>query len=563
VTRAHFVIGLGALALAACGGDFAVADYTAVDAGGTPACTVATDCGAGEECQFGVCVPESSEQVVVSLDIRPPEFRTDLVRQQITGLPVRLGTEIPDFELARPIVVNGSIAYDDGSGVPVQATVRFRGVSGIPGEAYSANTRTDTGGSDFVIELPPGLYDVTVIDDRQDVGRIIRRGVTISPEAQRARPCDDRICQAESFVVPAPQSYVRVQGQLSRRAPSLVPVEGARISAVSADGRFESTDDVTDAGGVFDLLVPPGLDAIEFRMRADDGFLLPTLVFPAVAPPAEEGAPIDLVIGPWDGVIELGGVIGGATELVETPILLAARVERVVTAGVLGAETEVTARYDLPLGAVTADGSGAFALSLPVGTTELLAVPADGSLEPGLARIDTLALIESEATSASIEFRMRPPVRLTGEVFATFTGDVTPDATVEATWIGPLDAEWGPVPAAALDRRTTANALGAYTLDLPRGRWQLAADAPAGTGTARWVRELAEVRDDAVLDIALPTAGVARGRVLDNQRQPVAGATIQAWVEVDGTPQLIWRTLTNDEGVYDLLLPADAPPQAR
>lgn len=538
-------------------GDASLEALTA-DTGGRPTelCVDDSECAAGESCQFGLCVDPEPRAVVVSLGIEPPDYRDDLVRQQVTDLRVTLGSGIPDFELSRPIRVNGAVVYDDASGAPVSATVRFRGTSGIPGEAYSANTHTVSGGTDFEIELPPGTYDVTIIDDRPDAGRIIRRAIEVSPDAARARPCDnDRICQSESLVLPAPTSYVRIYGSLSRSTPQLLPVEGARIYAVSVDGRFESTDDITDESGRFNLLVPPGLDAVELRIRPADGEWVPTLTFPPITPVADQSTDLALSYGPWPDPLPYAVVVqppGGAEGIASVIVTARAQRELVVTVG--DQLSTVDARYEARAASDAFLSGEGVVLDLPAGPAVLSVLAGDGSFSPVVASIDVSEMGPSELIPNVIE--PLPRGELSGAVVIARSGIAVEGAVVSASFLGTETVpaiEFG-VPDGLLDATGETDASGRFVLPLVHGLWRLVVEAPESVGAARFDEVDVYVDGTSRFDVALQGAGAASGRVLDYLGRPVVGATVQAWSVEGETSRVLWRSTTDADGFYRLVL---------
>lgn len=550
---------LATLLTAAC----ADATLEALDAldGGTPseACRMDEQCGAGQSCQFGLCVDPEPRTVVLSLGIEPPDYRDDLVRQQVTGLQVTLGTEIPDYQLSRPIRVNGALVYDDGSGAPVSATVRFRGTSGIPGEAYSANTHTVSGGTDFEIELPPGTYDVTIIDDRPDAGRIIRRAVQISPDAPRARPCEDnRVCQSESLVLPAPSSYVRVYGSLSRSTPQLLPVEGARMYAVSVDGRFESTDDITDESGRYDLLVPPGLEAVELRMRPSDGEPIPTLTFPPFTPSEEQSTDLALSFGPWPDLQPfLLDVNVPADWSAGASVVVAARAQRELVVTVGDQLSRVEARYDVRAAGDSFESDAGIVLALPEGPALVSVLAGDASFSPVLATVEVPASGTPSAGPLVVE--PGPRGTLSGAVVIERSGVAVPGAVVIAQYLGSElvpASEFG-VPEGLFDASGETDEFGRFSMPLVEGLWRLIVEAPESVGAARFDQVDVVVDSESRFDVALQSAGATSGRVVDYLGRPVVGATVQAWLVEETSSRVLWRSTTDADGFYRLVLGAE------
>lgn len=561
MTRLSLLLLLLALAVGCASAD-GLGALVQTDAGTPdPPCSSDADCAAGESCRFGICVDPEPRTLTLSLEIEPPDYRDDLVRQQVTGLPVTLGTSLPDYEMGRPIRVQGAVVYDDASGAPVSATVRFRGTSGIPGQAFSANTRTETGGTDFAIDLPPGVYDITVIDDRADAGRIVRRGVVVSPDAARARPCDEsgRICQSESIVLPAPSGYIRVHGTLARSTPQLLPVAGARVYAVSRDGRFESTDDVTDETGAFDLLIAAGSDVVDVHMRPAGDEPLPSLTFPALQLAPDAPNDVALTFGPWPDLLPLPVAVtlpSGAGE--GASVSIAARSERTMQVSIGERMETVDARFEARALTDPLEMSRAWVVPVPSGPLTISVLPGDRSFSPVAVSLEvpSLALPALEP----VEIAPSALSRLEGTVVVDRTGAPVPGAVVSATYVGTpdVDAVAFGVPEGLLDVTAETDALGVFAMPVARGRWRITVDAPEAVGAARYEAATIELGEPTQLNVAMARGGAASGRIVDYDGRPVAGATVRAWRVEGASSVLLWQSTTDTDGVYRLVL-ADAP----
>lgn len=555
----------GSVWLSGCGG--ADAEAGARDPN---ACMVDDDCPATLRCQFGVCSSTESRSVLVSIEIAPPAFRPELVRTQLTDIDVTLGSTLPVARLEPPIRLSGAIAYDDAAGAAVSATVRFRGVSGIPGESYSANARTASGGSDFEIELPPGLYDVTIIDDRIDAGRVIRKGVRVAADAPRARPCDDGgICQNESFVVPAPESYVRIRGRLERETPIVTAVSGARIDAVSVDGRFESTHDVTDAEGVFDLFVPPDSGEVLLRMRPELDERIPRMEFPAIAVPGMRGDVTEVAIrfGPWPDPVEFPLVLPWVPDAAadedpySTPVVVLAQAELPLSVEVNGVSAEASARYEHRVEPDAVDGSGTFVVAVPRAQTTVTALALDGAHDPAVTTVDGATLVGSDLAPAPLALETVPRSTVVGSVYSEATGVAVGGALVRATLLrlASVDVATLGAPSGLLDAATESSGDGSYDLRLLDGTYRFDVEPSDDSVTARLLLDGVEVAGGGRVDLELADAGVVLGLVVDPAGEPVPGCQVQAWSSADTGSVLLWEGVTDADGTYRLLLPESTP----
>jgi len=555
-TLHHLWLAIALVALAAlssCAGG--LDDASSFEA--TDLCETDEDCPTAFTCQFGICAEEPGASYSIGLSITPPDFRPDLAGQQVTGVPVTLGTALPDYVLARPVQLSGIIAYDADDAPAVRADVRFRATSGVPGQAFATNVHTAPDGRVFTATLPPGIYDVTIIDDRPDVARVVRRGVNIGVDGAAGGPCPtDDPCQSSVFIVPAPERYVRVDGTLSRQTPRIEPVEGARVFARTVDERYTSTAAVTDVAGGFSLLVPPTDGEWRIHVEPDTDAPVPSGTFePFTLQSDATGAEIALGFGELGDPVTVQGVVTGPSD---RTVLVTARTTfgpAAVEPGALAfeggsGEVEVV---------VEPDANGAFELKLVPGTWAITAAPIDASV--GVAEPIEVEVIAGEP-AAPIELALTEPIAVTGRIVAPDGTTPVPNATVEARFTsawGTSNASYGV--ADALWTSTTATEEdGTWGLPLARGQWDLTVGPPDNLGYASWTTEI-EVRDDGVVgDIALVEAGVVSGRILDEDATPIAGARVAGWQIVDGTSRLLDEAVTNDDGFWRLVLPARLEP---
>jgi hypothetical protein len=549
---------------AGCSSDFdAGADGTEPDG-----CAADVDCATGLTCQYGVCAVEPGPELTIALSITPPDFRPDLARQQVAGVPVRLGGQLPDFGLARPVRVNGTVTYDTNS-VPAGADVRFESRTAIPGLSVSAIASTDGEAGAFSVEIPPGRYDVTILPSNPSVPRRTLLNVAITTAGTNRCPeVEGTFCQLLPLVLPAPERYVGLRGVLEAREPRITPLAGARVFATSVDSNLESTIAVTDVDGSFTIFVAPEIAEYTIFVRPGDDPSVPSMAFEPFELPDDEGMfDLTLAVPVPTGRGWLEGRIVSPDGVPPADISIVARASLPELRPLAGALTPTEGEWEVRLGATSLDAEGRFAIELPATTWDVFAVAASGSWGP--SDVAQIVVVDSageprpgespDDVPSVAEFVLRERSPSTGRVVSPDSTPV-PGAvvTVEPLRVGDIGIDALGVASVVFAAATTAVEDGSFVVPLVDGRYRVTVIPPDGPGLARAEFER-EVIDGSGLDeLALPTSGVVVGRILDESQQPLAGANIEAWLVRAAGAERVGTTTTDGAGEYRLVLPANA-----
>lgn len=555
--KTRLAIALCALALAAgCS-----LDSSESDAASTVVCESSDECPTGNTCtEYGYCQPDTPLEYEIALEINPPSFRSDLSTQVALGVPVTVGQPVADFRLSRPITLNADVLYNDAEGVTsVDANVRIRSTIGLPGREFSQTVQTDENGT-ILVELPPGIYDLTIIPDDPSVPRAIRRDIVVAPPSETCATPGGACEITRRFTLPAPEDYVTVLGVVER-LPEFQKVVGATIFAVSEDGDFESTYAVTSESGSFDVALDPAGETFEFRLRPTDGVSLPDLRFESISLPDEIEGSIELRLqmGRWlDPVMVPVEVVGPDGRAISN-VVVSANAGWEAGDPVADAINAASGEFEqvLDVGA-SSDSSTPSALLLPPGRYDVSAGGRDG--EYGITEAITLVVPDpadgEEAPTARIALPGRSPVR---GLVASGASEIA-GASVEFSLIGIDGDEPGFFDSISglYGTTTTTDGRGAFEVNLVPGEYAVTVQPPSGSGLARYNGEFF-VAEGGNNDLAVelrPPAPVI-GRVLDSDGAPLQGATVEAWVVEDGRAIMLGRATTGEDGSYRLLLPVD------
>jgi len=542
--------------------DAAEADY------GRPiGCLSDEDCAGVESCQFGLCSPVESADLAVSLQFSPPDYRSDLVAQQVVNVPIRIGQSLPDFALAAPIRVSGAVSYSGTSGLGGSADVRLRRVDGIPGQEFATNVTTSRNSGTFSVLLPPGFYDVSIAPEYANLPRYEVRNVEIAALGVNACPEDNTtFCQVWSFALPAPEDHIALRGVVERRIDGMnMPVAGARVSASSADGLIVTTEAVTDASGAFVVFVPPRDQTYIFTVRRSQdtnaGELsldLPVLDFSPYAFSREaDDARVVLAIGDLALPARVTGRVldQGGAGTAKAVVLIHGRQEAFPDEP--GAQHVTHSVLSRALTSEDLSVDGEFQVELPPGNYEMLAASTepgagvsfvvDLTVEPGdvIYSGGPLELQLSESTAVSGAVVDEQGVPLSG---------VTVSAELRDIYSRP--AELFPLTRALFGQTVESDASGDFELQLAPGTYSLTAVPAAESGLARKSEQFVVDGFNASLELQLEQGGAVAGRIVTSDGEPIAGATVEAWTADPTNPALIDRAVADERGQYRLVIAA-------
>lgn len=502
------------------------------------------ECGEGFTCQFGICVEDEVEatELSIALLISPPSFREDLGELHITQLPVTLGMPLPDYALQPPAVVDGVVLFnatDSDVASPVEGEVRFRSVRGIPGFEFETSTRIDAGGL-YAIDVPRGLYDVSILPARADLSRTTARGVAIAEQTE-----------FKPFTVIAPGQYDVIAGVVERGEGSLDPVVGARVFAVSADGEHETTVDVTGETGQFILFAPPGEQPYTFHVRpTDESTWVPYATFEPVDVVSGEEVRLRVGAFPEPVPVQLNARTTDGAEVFDVAVSIRSEIE----AGE-GAPALVSAHYLTLVGSDQVNDSGQILVDLPPVMTEFHAAPLGPELGPALP---VRVAIAEDGGEVTVTLEQRHLIE--GHVLGENSGSAVGDVSVHATWVGsdlmPLSRY--PLPESLFEAATTSGADGAFSFQVPPGDWRVEFAPPLDAGFGYSRRDLSVGRETIErFDAVLPESGAVRGRLFDDDGAPLVGASVRAFSLEGDETLLIGEASTDATGAYRLVLSSD------
>ena len=516
----------------------------ATEASGASDLCLYQDCDEGFTCQFGICVEDEVEatELSIALLISPPSFREDLGELHVTDLPVTLGMPLPDYALQPPAAVEGVVLFnatESDVASPVEGEVRFRSVRGIPGFEFETSTRIDAGGQ-YAIDVPRGLYDVSIVPSRTDLSRSTARGVSVSA-----------LSEFKPFNVIAPEQYTVIAGFVERGEGTLEPVAGARVFAISEDGEHETTVDVTGETGQFILFAPPAEQSYTFHVRpTDDSTWVPYATFEPV--PLIAGEEIYLRVGPFPDPVPVH-VSARTTDGV--PVLDVAVSIRSEIEAVEGSPALLSAYYLTLVGIDQVDASGELVVDLPPVMTEFYAAPLGPDLGPALP-----VRVSIDEGGGDVALTLEQRHLIEGHVLGENSSSLVGQVSVHATWVGsdvtPLSRY--PLPESLFEAATTSGDDGYFAFRVPPGEWRVEFAPPldAGFGYARRALSVGRESVDA-FEAVLPESGAVRGRLFDAYGEPLVGASVHAFSLEGGETLLVGEASTDASGAYRLVLSSD------
>lgn len=517
--------------------------------GTTVICASDDECEVGT-CQFGICAAEPPAELEIALLLEPPAFRSDLNALHVTSLPVTLGSSLPDYALRPPIPVRGVVLFNavgEDVGSPVEAELRFSSNRGIPGFEFEATTRSSGATGEYEIELPPGSYDVSIEPDRADVSQTTAFDVDIRMESE-----------FKPFSIPAPGQYVIVSGRLERETNAAIPVAAAKVFARTVDGRHETTVDITDEDGRFVILAPPSESQFILHVRpTDESTWVPSATFEPIAFDDDVlGTDLRLSLGPWTEPVPVRMQIETPDGRPVSDAVLDLRSELEPTATRADGPGLTAGTYRLDIPAERVDDDGVAAVLLPPGRAEIYAAPLDPTLGIG---VPVVIDVGDEADPSYVRVVIEERHAVSGRVVSPDgegVAEVVIDASLRSSDLLPLN-RYG-VPSSAFGASTTSDYDGDFALRAQPGEWDIDVFPPQGSGLARMRTSMTMARgpvDDLV--ITLPEAGVVQGRLLDDENEPLAGASVQAFILGDGEAVPLGEGTTDVDGVYRLVLPRE------
>jgi len=502
-------------------------------------CNSSAQCSSGSVCFLGECRGSSSQLSLVMAEVRAPADQQLGVLQK-AGIDLRQSALV-DFQLQPLLSASGNVlqAVDGQPGattpVPDAGVVLTDSTPGIGDRAASVVAQTDASGG-FSLTFAASTWAVLVVPPAP------------APPHRPPPPASPLSSTVTGLpiVLPAPGQLAQVGGKLVSGPSS--PLSGARVAAVDPSGQPLSVAATTDAGGVFNLQLPPGPPPYSLQIGPNPEA--------AATDPAIPAFPLQ---GPFTGTapaIDVGALPASATLAGK---VTDARQQPVAAARVLALSVDPTG-WVISRQTVT-DPSGAFSMTVRAGQYVVEAAPDVDPALPGVS--DEIAVTlpaaapltivcpdKSQGTGAVI----RPDGQRVGAGYQ-ITALRLPDRLV----------------ATRMARAATTDAAGSFTIVGDRGHYRLEVLPPPATGLPRKIVSVelgaaGQVTQLPLLQLspALAVVGTV-GRTAG--QTPVVGATVDFFaLDSSGTRSvLIGSGLADALGHYHAVLPdvptpTDQPP---
>jgi hypothetical protein len=287
--RMWFVLLLACLTLPAC--TWRDSDEEPVEEP-TSLCEQDSECPGEQICAQNVCTIAQAHETRRLGFTFIPENSSSFLPQRTMQLEIAPGDQL-DFVLEPSIVVEGEISLADSPNIIQRGTIVFE-PAGNPDNLLRHQTSIQPSGR-FDIELLPGTYDVTFVSAESDLPNRRWLGIEIG-NASTSLP----------LTLPSRNKLVTINGTITHRDPDLglqsapLPVEGARVLAVAADGTT-STTGVTDERGRYQIQVweDTGANNLSIGPSSPDT-LIPRVVEQKVLDPSKQDQLTpSTMIGTW------------------------------------------------------------------------------------------------------------------------------------------------------------------------------------------------------------------------------------------------------------------------
>jgi hypothetical protein len=494
-------------------------------------CARDQDCAGALICEVGLCVAPDQPPRALSVQLSPPNT-TDFVDNQYLNVTLRQGEPLPDLELERPWLMVGEVLLEGERAQPLAAQLLLRRVSGdIPGrtQRYQAQATRERG---YSLQLPQGEFEIQLLPQRLD----------LPPQQLQRFPV--RADLSQDFVLEAPSRSAQVQGRVVTLDPAGQPVPAARVRVTALaqrdDWRVSGLVE-TDEEGRFLLLVRSDVPQPRLLLEPQDPErALPQVLIEDIQLAGQQINLGDLSLGELSppGSLASGQVRGDDGALIEGATIL---VEGQVGAGTLTRTVATSAE-------------GYFEARLAAGSYTALIIPPEGSPFAITERRNLVVPAEGAATDFDrLQVGRKPAV--TGLV-------VGPDGAPLGDAVVSLRATrlWA-VRQLRAARTYTArtDALGALSLRAEPGLYDVEITPSPASGLPRAWRRGVEVEDTGTaLRLEVPAPRVAYGVVTSPEGAPMADVQVDL---IEVTPQgeavLLGQGLTNPEGIYRVLIPAE------
>jgi hypothetical protein len=511
-------------------------------------CLGAVDCGDGQTCLEGICVPVLGPGPgVISAEVTPPRG-SGYVTTQLLAVDLSEIEDALSLSFSLPVPTDYELAVLDAVGAPVAADLLLFGGARIPGRTLALQTFLDAGQRARTAMLA-GLYTARIRPLALELPGVEVRGFNVRAQPTRV---------LKEFRLPS--TYRRLFGEVTSSVDSRRKLAGVRVRATSIGSGLLSTEAITDEQGRYLLLLPETDDAF-FRLRADP---------PASEQPAwsaeetvrvsrdadrEYDLPLEPVTESVRGTLRLQ-ILGVGADGSPEPIRRAT---------VTLTSTRSTA-VDPPVHRVSGatDGSGDLVVDGPMGSTtrvpvlkaryQVEVVPPAGA--PFAANSQVLDLTGAgPGFVLDQQLKVQPRVRVSGTIVAD-----------EGVGVDAASVELIPLEPRLRAQSTSTDLQGRFEVRLDPGRYLLVARPEraviSGQVLALTTREV-RVEDGA--ELILPELGLAPGVVVTGlvrgarDGAPLAGATVELFLPRAGQQLSLGRAESSADGTFTLVLPRGAP----
>jgi len=501
-------------------------------------CATARQCSSGDVCFLGECRAPAANLSVVRADVRPPlgsqfgwkgaelDLRNSVLNDFTLAAPLSIGPSTPS--------TRGTVTQAQDSGgpaIPVAgATVTFSDHAQlIPDRIEQIVSVTDATGN-YNARVPQGTWDVQL----QPPAPLppLRFGTL------------DTASPMTTYLIPATSALPRLDGRLTFADAGTPPVVGASVTAVDPQGTPLSASSSSQADGGYSLYLTPNASQLSLQIGpptdADAGVASglpdPFPTYPAVAYAPTVSLPLPDVATLSGRVVDVNG----------TPIPGARVYARSSNMGWTLSRS------------VAADATGAYSISLRLGTYLVQAAPSTDANAPALSSVQSVAI-------------PAPPLDLVCPFKVTRIGSVLgPDGKpVGANYqIAATRLSDGLVTARTADTVLTDLA-GGYSVTADAGRWRFEVIPPASSPLPRKIVQVD--LDGSVLGPSslpaiqisspLQVVGTVKGGASGAIALPIQDVIVSFFsLDSTGSSVFLGSARTDAQGRYTAILPDVAQP---
>jgi hypothetical protein len=491
-------------------------------------------------CFLGECRGSSSQLSLVMAEVRAPADQQLGILQK-AGIDLRQSVLV-DFQMQPLLSASGTVAQAvDGrpgatTPVPDAGVVLTDSTPAIGDRAASIGAQTDASGA-FSLSFATSTWTVLVVPP------------VPAPPFRPAPPASPLISTVTGLpiVLPAPGQLAQVGGQVTVNGGSAL--SGARVAAVDASGQLLSVATITDAGGVFNLQLPPGPPSYLLQIGPDPE-----------AKATDPAIPAFPLQGPYAGTVPALGDLGAlAASATLAGTVVDTRQQPIAAARVLALSLDPTG-WVISRQVVT-DASGSFSLMVRAGNYAVQAAP---DVDPALPAVSDEIRVTLPAPALA---PIVCPDKSQGKGTVTRPDGQRVGAGYQINALRLPDRLVG----ARTPRATSTDAAGSFTIVGDGGRYRLEVLPPSATGLPRKIVSLelggaGQVSQFPTLQLSAPLTVVGTVSRATSQTA-VVGATVDFFAsDASGTRSvLIGSALSDAQGRYravlpDVPTPADQPP---